>query len=146
MQASLTHLPFKDQAFDCILCSEVLEHIPDDERAMAELSRVLKPASWLLLSVPTPPAPSDPNHVREGYKPEELSAMLSARGLEVRARRFCMYRFFRWILANWPSLPYSPKLLIRGLSYLDRLLPIGPPMDLLVLARLQATPAAAHDK
>lgn len=36
------NLPFKDNMFDCIICSEVLEHIPDSEKAVSEASRVLR--------------------------------------------------------------------------------------------------------
>lgn len=39
--ADACNLPFKDDTFDCVICSEVLEHIPKPERAVAELSRVL---------------------------------------------------------------------------------------------------------
>jgi len=39
----ITALAFEDETFDAILCSHVLEHIPDDRRAMRELFRVLKP-------------------------------------------------------------------------------------------------------
>jgi ubiquinone/menaquinone biosynthesis C-methylase UbiE len=45
-------LPFKDQSFDAVICSEVLEHIPNDKKAAAELWRVLKPGKVLALSVP----------------------------------------------------------------------------------------------
>jgi hypothetical protein len=61
--------------------------------------------------------------------------MLKTRGFEILETQFCMYRFFRWMLANWTNLPYRPRILLRSLSYLDRLLPLGPPMDLIVLAR-----------
>ena len=46
------NLPFKDKSFDVIICSEVLEHIPDDKAAAAELIRVLKPGKILAVSVP----------------------------------------------------------------------------------------------
>jgi ubiquinone/menaquinone biosynthesis C-methylase UbiE len=36
-------LPFEDNQYDVILCNHVLEHIPDDTKAMQELYRVLKP-------------------------------------------------------------------------------------------------------
>src|SRR5438132_434941 len=81
---------------------------------------------WLLISVPTPPALPDPAHVREGYKPAHLCGMLEERGFDVLEIQFCMYRFLRWLLANWEKLPYRPRVLIRGLSYLDRLFSLGP--------------------
>lgn len=46
------HLPFPDDTFDHIICSEVFEHIPDDSAAMVELQRVLKPAAVLAATVP----------------------------------------------------------------------------------------------
>lgn len=45
-------LPFADNTFDRIICSEVFEHIPDDEGGMAELARVLKPGGVLAATVP----------------------------------------------------------------------------------------------
>ncbi len=46
------HLPFPDATFDRIIAAEVLEHIPDDEGAIAELVRVLKPGGTLAVTVP----------------------------------------------------------------------------------------------
>jgi SAM-dependent methyltransferase len=46
------HLPFPDNTFDRIIAAEVLEHIPDDQRAMAELARVLKPGGRIAVTVP----------------------------------------------------------------------------------------------
>jgi SAM-dependent methyltransferase len=48
----LTAMTFADDSFDAVICSHVLEHIPDDEKAMAEIRRVLKPDGWALLQVP----------------------------------------------------------------------------------------------
>ncbi len=45
-------LPFPDDTFDRIIAAEVMEHIPDDEAAAAELSRVLKPGGTLAVTVP----------------------------------------------------------------------------------------------
>jgi len=48
----VTNLPFKNSSFDIIICSEVLEHIPDDAKALSELVRILKPGKILAVSVP----------------------------------------------------------------------------------------------
>lgn len=45
-------LPFADGAFDCVIVSEVLEHLADDDAALAEVRRVLAPGGRLALSVP----------------------------------------------------------------------------------------------
>ena len=52
VRVDLTSLPFADGAFDAILCSHVLEHIPDDRAAMRELRRILAPEGWAILVVP----------------------------------------------------------------------------------------------
>jgi len=45
-------LPFADSTFDLIVCSEVLEHIPDYRQALNEINRILKPGGQLAVSVP----------------------------------------------------------------------------------------------
>jgi len=50
--ADITRLPFPDGCFDLVVCSEVLEHIPDHETAIREIIRVLKPGKPLVVSVP----------------------------------------------------------------------------------------------
>jgi SAM-dependent methyltransferase len=46
-------LPFPDATFDVVIASEVLEHVWDDERAIEELVRVLKPGARMAVTVPT---------------------------------------------------------------------------------------------
>jgi SAM-dependent methyltransferase len=48
----ITELKFNENSFDAIICNHVLEHVPDDARAMSELYRVLKPGGWAILQVP----------------------------------------------------------------------------------------------
>ena len=50
--ANALQLPFADDSFDKVICSEVLEHIPDYRGALAEIRRVLKPGGLLCASVP----------------------------------------------------------------------------------------------
>lgn len=50
--ADICNLPFKENEFDFILCNHVLEHIPDDTRAMQELYRILKPGGTAILQIP----------------------------------------------------------------------------------------------
>jgi SAM-dependent methyltransferase len=45
-------LPYADETFDCVIASEILEHIPEDDAAIAELTRVLKVGGTLVVSVP----------------------------------------------------------------------------------------------
>jgi SAM-dependent methyltransferase len=144
--ASLTSIPLVSRTFDLVLCTEVLEHIAEHEEALNEIARILNPGGWLLISVPTPPAVPDTAHVREGYRAAELSAMLARRGFEIVETRFCMHYFFRFVLRNWRRAPWRPRIFIRTLAYLDRLLPIGPPMDLMLLGRMGASPTTEDGK
>lgn len=50
--ADVTCLPFPDDTFDHVIASEILEHIPDDRSALAELVRVLRPGGTLAATVP----------------------------------------------------------------------------------------------
>ena len=90
-------LPYDDETFDVVLISEVLEHVPEDDRAIAEFVRILKPGGVAAVTVPRwlPEkvcwALSDAYHEVEGghvriYKADELAAKLTAAGLAVRGR------------------------------------------------------------
>jgi SAM-dependent methyltransferase len=52
LRLDMTDIRFPDETFDVIICSHVLEHVPDDRRAMQELHRVLASDGWALVVVP----------------------------------------------------------------------------------------------
>jgi SAM-dependent methyltransferase len=90
-------LPFADGEFDRVVASEVLEHIPDDDRAISELVRVLRPGGTMAVTVPRwlPEricwALSDQYHEVEGghvriYTGTALAAKLERAGLRVTGR------------------------------------------------------------
>jgi SAM-dependent methyltransferase len=92
MPGDALRLPFPDGHFDHVLAAEILEHIPDDELAMAELARVLRPGGTAAVTVPRylPEricwALSDAYHEVEGghvriYTGHELVGKLERTGL-----------------------------------------------------------------
>ena len=93
-QGSATALPYDDAYFDCITCSEVLEHLPDDRAALAECHRVLRPGGKLVVTVPYrhwfPAYKSLIGHFRH-YDREGLEHFLSA----------SQFAIIDWI-ANYP--------------------------------------------
>lgn len=45
-------IPFDDNTFDVVICNHVMEHIPDDRKAMREILRILKPGGYAILQIP----------------------------------------------------------------------------------------------
>ncbi len=52
VKADICDLPFEDNTYDVIFCNHVLEHIPNDKRAMQELYRVMKPGGYGIFQIP----------------------------------------------------------------------------------------------
>lgn len=52
VKADICNLPFKNDSYDVIFCNHVLEHIPNDAKAMQELYRVLKPNGMGIFQIP----------------------------------------------------------------------------------------------
>jgi SAM-dependent methyltransferase len=52
LELDITALALADASFGAIICSHVLEHVPDDAAAMRELHRVLRPGGWAIVMVP----------------------------------------------------------------------------------------------
>lgn len=52
VKMDILNIQYPDNSFDVIYCSHVLEHVPDDRKAMREFHRVLKPGGWAILLVP----------------------------------------------------------------------------------------------
>jgi 2-polyprenyl-3-methyl-5-hydroxy-6-metoxy-1,4-benzoquinol methylase len=108
--ANVTKLPFRNGAFDKIICSEVLEHIPEDKRTVEELIRVLSKDGTIGFSVPHYVAESicwklsgdyygfPGGHIRK-YKTRQLLDLVKAAGLSVYTIRHkhALHSFY-WIL------------------------------------------------
>ena len=98
VQASLTRLPLPDASVGLMVCFHVLEHIPDDAAAMAEMARALAPGGVAVVQVPRrkgvptdedPEAPVDERLRRFGQRDhvrfygDDFEDRLRAAGLEV---------------------------------------------------------------
>ena len=90
-------MPYDDGSFDVVVASEILEHVPQDDQAIAELVRILAPGGILAITVPRwlPErvcwALSDEYHANEGghiriFKADALQAKVEARGLQLTHR------------------------------------------------------------
>ncbi len=83
-KVDISNIPFEENFFDAILCVHVLEHIPDDLHAMAELYRVMKKGGWGILQVPI-------DDTREHtYEDATITTP------KARHKAFGQYDHFRW--------------------------------------------------
>lgn len=91
---NILDMPYADGSFDVVLASEILEHVPEDDRAITELVRILAPGGILAITVPRwlPEricwALSDEYHANEGghiriFKADALQAKVESHGLEL---------------------------------------------------------------
>lgn len=79
VQADALRLPFLDSSFDRIIASEVLEHIDEDQTAMSELARVLRPGGTIAVTVPR-------------FGPEAVNWALSREYHDVKGGHVRIYR------------------------------------------------------
>jgi SAM-dependent methyltransferase len=83
----LEELPWDDATFDLITCLDVIEHVPDDVAALAELWRVCRPGGWLLVTVPAYQAlwsrHDEANHHYRRYSRSMLRGAARAGGFQV---------------------------------------------------------------
>ena len=127
--SDVTALPFRDRAFDLVCAFDIVEHVEDDRRVFAELSRVARRGASVVLSVPLHQArwtafDALVGHVRR-YEPDHLLALLGEHGLALeRTAVFGMEPRSRWLLdlAVW-GLTKRPVQALRWYNAL--LLPIG---------------------
>lgn len=83
----VTSLPFAAETFELVCALDIIEHVDDDDRAMAEVSRVAKPGGVVLVSMPLHPSlwtsfDDFVGHKRR-YEPQQLLAKLIQHGLQV---------------------------------------------------------------
>lgn len=78
-----TAIPVRDGEFDVVLCTEVLEHVPEPIRVIRELARVLKPGGKCILSAPLGSwLHQEPFHFYGGYTEHWYARFLPAAGFE----------------------------------------------------------------
>ena len=96
--------PGEEERYDVVMCSDVLEHIDEDDRVVKHLAHALRPGGVLIVTSPSVPqprhlglvkrrerrigfSPSDYGHVRDGYSERQLTVLLDDAGLEVETVR-----------------------------------------------------------
>lgn len=84
--SDITAIPAADASFDAILCTEVLEHVPEPIAALREMARLLRPGGRLLLTAPLGSGlHQQPHHYYGGYTPHFYRRFLGEFGLVIDA-------------------------------------------------------------
>lgn len=122
--ANALELPFADNTFDKVICSEVLEHIPDYQGALAEIERVLKPGGLFCASVPRYWPEwvcwyfSDEYHANEGghlriFKAKELQQDIESLDFHYREKHWAhaLHSPYWWMKCAWWDKQDESKLI-----------------------------------
>jgi SAM-dependent methyltransferase len=84
IESDICRIPVPDNSFDIILCTEVLEHIPEPVRAVEEMVRITKPGGRLFLTAPLGAGLHQlPFHYYGGYTPEWYRHVAAKNSLDV---------------------------------------------------------------
>ena len=149
VRADATRLPFSDAALDLVVAFDLLEHLPDDDTAVAEVRRVLKPTGTYLVAVPADPRlwsshDEAVDHVRR-YTRSGLVDLLQRGGFEIADVRswnvllrpvVAMHRR-RSSGSDLETVHPAVNFGLRTVITAERYLPVGslPGVSLLVTAR-----------
>ncbi|MBW2270100.1 MAG: class I SAM-dependent methyltransferase [Deltaproteobacteria bacterium] len=121
IQGSVFQLPFENETFDKVICSEVMEHVHDYCGAARELARVTKPGGLVAVTIPT--ATSEHLYLRAGddyfespgghiriFKPRQLSLGLASAGLDTIGVGFAhALHTPYWVLRSIAGLPNADQ-------------------------------------
>lgn len=149
IRADAQRLPIEDESLDLVTALDVLEHLPDHERAAAEIHRVLRPGGVLVAAVPVDQRLWSEHDVAVGherrYEPRDFLALLQGAGLEIVEAR-------SWMVLLRPAVAWrrrsssgsdldEPHPLVNaaltGVVRLERVLPVSraPGVSVFVTAR-----------
>ena len=161
-------LPFRNETFDKVICSEVMEHVHDYRAAARELARVTRPGGMIAVTIPT--ATSEHLYLRTGddyfeslgghiriFRPRELSRGLAQAGLATIGVGFAhALHTPYWVLRSVVGLPRADQSRIvqayrlfliraagsRAMGWLEGLLNYCFPKSLILYAEKRIGPTA----
>lgn len=109
------NLPFDDATFDVVACSNALDHVTSPERAIAEMTRVLRPDGYLVLTVEI--FPQAGRGTREDEHPftfDERAALALMKGYDVVFRKNTIAPQFRRYMLGLPLVAEGSEMVIVG--------------------------------
>jgi SAM-dependent methyltransferase len=149
VQGDAQRLPVRTGAAGLVTALDVIEHLPDDAAAVAEMHRVLRPGGRLVIAVPADPRlwsahDEAVSHLRR-YERERLRAVVEGAGFQIE-RLWSWNVLLRPVVArrrqhsegsDLSALPWVVNTALKGVIALERVLPVGelPGVSLVVMAR-----------
>jgi len=110
LQGSGENLPFSNDSFDLVTCTDVLEHITNDDSTIREINRVLKPGGYVLITVPAFQSlwghQDEVSHHLRRYTRRDIEKIVTQEGFEIMESFY-----FNWIM-------FLPVWIIRLISRL----------------------------
>jgi SAM-dependent methyltransferase len=168
IQGNAFTLPFRDETFDKVICSEVMEHVHDYRAVARELARVTRPGGMLAVTIPT--ATSENLYLRTGddyfeslgghiriFRPRELALGLAQAGLATVGVGFAhALHTPYWVLRSIVGLPRADSSRLvqtyrlfliraatsRAMNWLEEILNYCFPKSLILYAEKRMRPAA----
>jgi SAM-dependent methyltransferase len=126
-------IPVQDGSFDCVICTEVLEHVPEPIKVVKEFGRIVRPGGKLILTAPLGSGIHQaPYHFYGGYSPYWYEMFLAEAGFEdivIEAnggffklfgqenQRFAEFLFRRSIKTKWLRIVLLPILVLVKLLW-----------------------------
>lgn len=111
-KGDICNIPYSDNSFDFIMATDIIEHVDDDNLALSELYRVLRPSGYILLTVPTFQSlwgmQDDIAHHRRRYRMKQLLAIAQRAKFDVVRKYYFNFILFlpifitRQFLRRWP--------------------------------------------
>jgi ubiquinone/menaquinone biosynthesis C-methylase UbiE len=106
-KCDIQNMPFENESFDVVICNHVLEHVPDDKKAMKEIQRILKPKGYAILQVPA------------DFSRKETFEDNSIKDKKERTRIFGQYDHVRVYGTDYPERLRNSGFIIDESNYLD---------------------------
>jgi SAM-dependent methyltransferase len=124
--APIYNLPFADRCFDLLCSLDIIEHVEEDEQAIAELARVAAPGAVLLISTPLHQSLwtefDDFVGHRRRYEPQAITALLAGHGFVIqRSAAFGMTPRSSWLLD--PGMWFLKHHRKRSMWWYNKVLP-----------------------
>lgn len=103
----IQNIPFENNSYDIVICNHVLEHVPDDKKAMSEIYRILKPGGFAILQVPVD------FHRQKTFEDNTITDK------KERAKIFGQYDHVRVYGIDYPELLKESGFIIDEPNFLD---------------------------